>query len=54
LKAALEQSFPGIEIELIKGKGGAFEIRHGETLVFSKKKTHRFPTHEEIVSALKK
>jgi selT/selW/selH-like putative selenoprotein len=54
LKAALERAFPGIEIELIKGKGGAFEVRHGDTLVFSKKKTHRFPAHEEIVSALRK
>jgi selT/selW/selH-like putative selenoprotein len=54
LKAALEQAFPGIEVELIKGKGGAFEIRRGETLVFSKKKTHRFPTNQEIVAALKK
>jgi selT/selW/selH-like putative selenoprotein len=54
LKAALEQAIPGIEVELIKGKGGAFEIRHGETLVFSKKKAHRFPTNQEIVAALKK
>lgn len=41
-------------VELIKGKGGAFEVRLGETLIFSKKKAHRFPTHEEIVAALKK
>ena len=54
MKAALERAFPGIEIELIKSKGGAFEVRHGKTLVFSKKKTHRFPTNDEIVSALKK
>jgi selT/selW/selH-like putative selenoprotein len=54
LKAALEKAFPGIDIELIKGKGGAFEIRSGDTLVFSKKKSARFPTHDEIVAALKK
>ena len=52
MKAALEKTFPGIEIELIKGKGGAFEIRKGEALVFSKKKTGRFPTHAEIIAAL--
>ena len=54
MKAALEQAIPGVEIELIKGKGGAFEIRRGETLVFSKKKEKRFPSNEEIVAALKK
>jgi selT/selW/selH-like putative selenoprotein len=53
LKAALEKAFPGIEIELIKSKGGAFEIRRGKTLVFSKKETRRFPTDEEIISALR-
>jgi selenoprotein W-related protein len=54
LKAALEKAFPGIAIELIKGKGGAFEIRTGDTLVFSKKKLGRFPTNDEIVASLKK
>jgi selT/selW/selH-like putative selenoprotein len=53
LKAALEREFPGIEVEMIKSKGGAFEIRHGDDLVFSKKKTGRFPSNEEIVTALK-
>ena len=54
MKAALEKAFPGIEIELIKGKGGAFEIRTGDVLVFSKKQAKRFPTNQEIVDALKK
>lgn len=53
MKAALEGAIPGIEVALIKGKGGAFEIRSGESLVFSKKKSGRFPTHEEILAALK-
>jgi selenoprotein W-related protein len=53
LKASLEKAFPGIEIELIKSKGGAFEIRRGDTLVFSKKETGRFPANEEIVRALR-
>ena len=54
MKAALEKACPGIEIELIKGKGGAFEIRSGDALVFSKKKSGRFPSNEEIVAAVKK
>jgi selT/selW/selH-like putative selenoprotein len=54
LKAALQEAFPGVEIELIKGKGGAFEIRSGDVLVFSKKKSGRFPTNDEVIAALKK
>jgi selT/selW/selH-like putative selenoprotein len=53
LKAALEAAFPGIDIELIKSKGGAFEIRRDDTLVFSKKATGRFPSNQEIVEALR-
>ncbi len=53
MKATLEKAFPGIEIELIKSKGGAFEIRHGDRLVFSKKESGRFPSDAEIVSALR-
>ncbi len=52
MKAALEKAFPDIDVQLIKGKSGAFEIRSGDTLVFSKKKTGRFPTHEEIMVLL--
>jgi selT/selW/selH-like putative selenoprotein len=54
LKAALETAFPGIDIQLIKSKGGAFEIRREGVLVFSKKETGRFPSHDEIVGALKR
>ncbi len=54
MKAALEKAFPDVEIEMIKGKGGAFEIRSGDAMVFSKKKSGRFPTNEEIVTLLKR
>jgi len=54
LKAALEKAFPAVEIDLIKSKGGAFEIRRDGEIVFSKKKTGRFPSNEEIVAALKR
>jgi selenoprotein W-related protein len=54
LKAALEKAFPAVEIELIKAKGGAFEIRREGALVFSKKETGRFPSNEEIIAALKR
>jgi len=53
LKAALEESLPDVEVELIKSKGGAFEIRRDDELVFSKLETGRFPSHDEIIDALK-
>ena len=40
-------------VELIKSKGGAFEIRRDDTLIFSKKGTGRFPSNAEIVAALR-
>lgn len=53
MKAALEESLPDVEVELIKSKGGAFEIRRDDELVFSKLETGRFPSHDEIIDALK-
>lgn len=53
MKATLEKAFPAIEIELIESKAGAFEIRHDGALVFSKKRMGRFPSNDEIVTALK-
>ena len=53
MKAALEKAFPDVAVEMIRGKGGAFEVRSGDTLVFSKKKAGRFPTNEEIITLLK-
>jgi len=42
-----------VEIELVKSKGGAFEIRREGTLIFSKKSTGRFPSHDEVIAALR-
>lgn len=53
MKAALEKAYPGIEVDLVKSKGGAFEIRRDDQLIFSKKATGRFPTNPEIVAALR-
>jgi len=39
---------PGNEVELVKGKGGVFEISVDGKLVFSKKALGRFPTDEEL------
>ena len=40
------------DLKLIPGAGGAFEVEVDGKLVFSKKKTGRFPEYEEIAKAL--
>ena len=37
-----------VESELIASGGGVFEVRKNGILIFSKRSTGRFPTHEEI------
>jgi selT/selW/selH-like putative selenoprotein len=38
--------------ELIKGRNGAFEVRLGSEVVFSKQATGRFPEPGEVEQAL--
>ncbi len=38
----------GSEVQLVKGRGGVFEITIDDKLVFSKKQLGRFPTDQEI------
>ena len=47
MSARLE-SHPEIEVTLISGSGGAFEIVDNGGLRYSKLKLGRFPTDEEI------
>ena len=54
MKAALENAFPGIEVTLIQGSGGVFEVMQDGKLIFSKKQQGRFPQESEIIEALKK
>jgi len=42
----------GIKVELIKSGGGVFEVRKDGELIFSKKKTNRFPESMEIFEKL--
>ena len=39
-----------IEVELVKGRGGVFEITVDGALAFSKKTSGRFPTDDEVRS----
>jgi len=52
LKAELAPRFPGVQIELIEGRGGIFEVAKDGKLIFSKKQTGRFPELSEIVQKL--
>jgi selT/selW/selH-like putative selenoprotein len=44
---------PDANVSLRKTGGGVFEVTVDEGLVFSKKATKRFPTDQEIESALR-
>lgn len=47
MSARLE-SHPEIEVTLIPGSGGAFELVDNGQLLYSKLKLGRFPTDEEV------
>jgi selT/selW/selH-like putative selenoprotein len=42
----------GLELTLIKGDRGAFEIKVGEDLIYSKLELRRFPEPGEVVRLL--
>ena len=37
-----------MQTQLVKGRGGVFEVTIGNDLLFSKKKMGRFPRHGEV------
>ena len=44
---------PTAEVELVQSWGGVFEISRDDELIFSKKKTGRFPEWQEIKEKLR-
>lgn len=48
----MEKSVPGVKVTLIESGGGVFEVKKDGKLIFSKKKTGRFPEDEEVLSQL--
>lgn len=42
----------GLDVELVKGSNGIFDVFDGEKLVFSKHEEHRFPEADEILGEL--
>ena len=53
MAAEIEQNFSSLP-ELIKGKGGVFEVAVNGELLFSKKKLDRFPEDGEVVELIRK
>lgn len=51
MAAAIKERF-NVDPELIKGRGGIFEVKVAEDLIFSKKQVGRFPTDDEILEKL--
>jgi len=49
----LKKKISGIEIEMIKSSGGAFEIARDGDLIYSKLRQGRFPENKEIIDLLK-
>jgi hypothetical protein len=43
----------GLDVTLVKGSGGIFDVYDGETRVFSKHETRRFPEADELIASLK-
>jgi selT/selW/selH-like putative selenoprotein len=48
----LRRRYTDIEVELIKGGGGAFEVCRDGKLMFSKLSMGRFPEPHEIIELL--
>jgi predicted Rdx family selenoprotein len=41
-----------VEPRLIEGRGGVFDVKIDETMIYSKHETGRFPEFDEIASAI--
>ena len=53
MAAELTEAFPGIEIKLIPGSGGVFEVTVDGGVVFSKKRAGRHAQAGEVVEAVR-
>ncbi len=52
MDAELHKKLPDVEVKLVPGEKGIFDVFADDRLVFSKHREKRFPTHEEILEAL--
>ena len=49
----LRNSFENVNVELVKGSGGVFDVQMNERIIFSKHIKGRFPYEGEITKLLK-
>ncbi len=52
MEARIRQTHPDANIELIRSRGGVFEVTRNDELIFSKQATGLFPSYQEIESKL--
>jgi len=43
---------PGVEVKLVRGSGGQFEVVLDGRLIYSKKQTGRFPELNEVMEQI--
>ncbi len=48
MEAQIREHFPDTDVELIRSKGGVFEVVADGRLIYSKKQTKRHATWEEV------
>lgn len=53
MAAELTEAFPGIEVKLIPGSGGVFEVTLDGAVVFSKKRAGRHAQPGEVVEVVR-
>jgi len=49
----LKKAYPDIQVQLVGGHGGIFDVLVDDRLVFSKHREGRFPEDREVIAALK-
>ncbi len=42
----------GVDVEMIKGGGGIFDVKLDGQLIYSKHETGRFPENEEVLAKI--
>ena len=52
MAAEIERDRPGVNVSLIRGSRGVFDVYVGDTQIFSKRDRGRFPGDGEIVGLL--
>ena len=52
MAAELESSLEDLQVELVAGGGGVFDVSFDGRLIYSKHKTGQFPSLDDVVNSL--